>query len=74
MELGANDGVDKSNTCHLDLYRNWHGVLVEPAPDKFLQCLSVRGHNNAVFCNACVSFEYADRFVEIEYSNLMSFA
>lgn len=74
VELGANDGVDKSNTCHLDLYRNWHGVLVEPAPDKFLQCLSVRGHNNAVFCNACVSFEYADRFVEIEYSNLMSFA
>ncbi len=27
---------------------------------------------NQIFCNACVSFDYKDRFVEIAFSNLMS--
>lgn len=72
VELGANDGVTQSNSLYFELKRRWRGVLVEPSPHKFLACAEVRGRRNAVFCNACVGFDYRERFVEIEYANLMS--
>jgi hypothetical protein len=37
-----------------------------------LKCLANRSKKNQIFCNACVSFEFKDRFVEIAFSNLMS--
>ncbi|MDP5216315.1 FkbM family methyltransferase [Ruegeria sp. 2205SS24-7] len=72
VELGANDGINQSNTYRLERTRGWRGVLVEPAPHNYLKCLALRGENNSVFCGACVDFEYSDRFVEMVYSNLMS--
>jgi FkbM family methyltransferase len=72
VELGANDGISQSNTYHLERHKNWRGVLVEPVPHNYLKCLANRSHRNRVFCNACVSFDYAHRFVEIAYSDLMS--
>jgi FkbM family methyltransferase len=74
VELGANDGVEQSNTLYFERKRGWRGVLVEPIPHQYLACKRNRGVRNTVFCNACVSFEYADKFVEIAYSNLMSSA
>ncbi len=74
VELGANDGITQSNTYHLEQHRGWKGVLIEPAPHNFLKCQARRGGNNAVFCNACVGFDFPDKFVEIYYSNLMSVA
>jgi FkbM family methyltransferase len=72
VELGANDGIDQSNSRHFEKFRNWKGVLVEPTPHNFLSCLKHRLPETLIFCNACVSFEYSDKFVEIIYSNLMS--
>jgi hypothetical protein len=72
VELGANDGVSQSNTLYFERYRNWHGVLVEPVPHNYLHCKVRRSKATQVFCNACVSFNYRDRFVPIVYSNLMS--
>lgn len=72
VELGANDGETQSNSYYFELKRGWKGVLVEPSPHKFLACVKLRGKNNAVFCNACVGFEYPDKFVEIKYADLMS--
>lgn len=72
VELGANDGISVSNTYYFELKRGWRGVLVEPSPSNFLKCLSLRGVNNSVHCNACVSFGYKERFVEMEYANLMT--
>lgn len=72
VELGANDGVSQSNTLYLERHKHWKGVLVEPTPHNYLLCLSNRSHANHIFCNACTSFEYKDRFVEIAFSNLMS--
>ncbi|MCL6281970.1 FkbM family methyltransferase [Ruegeria sp. 2012CJ41-6] len=72
VELGANDGINQSNTYRLERSRGWRGVLVEPAPHNYLKCLALRGENNSVFCGACVDFDYSDRFVEMVYSNLMS--
>jgi FkbM family methyltransferase len=72
VELGANDGLDQSNTLYFERHKNWRGVLVEPTPHNYLKCLANRSNENHIFCNACVSFEYTDYFVEIAFSNLMS--
>jgi FkbM family methyltransferase len=72
VELGANNGIDQSNTYHFERFRNWKGVLVEPTPHNFLLCKKYRSAETRAFCNACVSFDYPEKFVEIAYSNLMS--
>jgi len=72
VELGANDGISQSNTLYFERYKGWTGVLVEPTPHNYLKCLANRSSSNHIFCNACVSFDYSDRFVEIMFANLMS--
>ena len=72
VELGANDGVTQSNSLYFELKRNWRGVLIEPSPYNFHKCVLNRGLNNLVFCNACVGFEYKDKYVDMIYANLMS--
>lgn len=72
VEIGANDGISQSNTCYFERHRNWKGLLVEPVPHNYLSCKKHRSSANRVFCHACVSFDYCDKFVEIIYSNLMS--
>ena len=72
VELGANDGISQSNTLYFERYKHWKGVLVEPTPHNYLRCLSNRSKDNYIACNACVSFDYKHRFVEILFSNLMT--
>ena len=72
VELGANNGVYQSNTLYFEKFRGWNGVLIEPTYHNFVQCKLNRSPKTRVFCNACVSFDYKDKFVEIIYSNLMS--
>ena len=72
VELGANDGLFQSNSWYYETYRNWRGVLIEPAPNLFLECRKNRSERTHVTCAACVSFDYADEFVKIVYSNAMS--
>lgn len=72
VELGANDGFSQSNSYYFELKRGWQGVLIEPSPHNFLACYELRGKRSKVHCNACVGYDYTDRFVEIDYANLMS--
>ena len=72
VELGANDGVNQSNTLYFENNRHWKGVLIEPILHNFLACKLNRSKETKIFCNACVSFDYEEKFVEILYSNLMS--
>jgi FkbM family methyltransferase len=72
VELGANDGLNQSNTFYFEKFRKWQGILIEPSSHNFLKLLANRSNRNKMYCNACVSFEYKDRFVEIIYANLMS--
>lgn len=75
VELGAVDGIGLSNTLYYELNRNWGGILVEPVPHNFVKCLANRSNvRNKIFCNACVSFEYKDKFVEMVYAHYMSTA
>ena len=72
VELGANDGLTQSNTFYFETHRNWRGVLIEPVLHNYFNCIANRASRTKVFCNACVSFDYQDTFVELLYSNLMS--
>lgn len=72
VELGANDGLTQSNSFYFERYRNWTGLLVEPAPHNFLKCMENRSPTNRIVCAACVSFDYPGEFVRMTYSNLMS--
>jgi len=74
VEIGANDGVNQSNTLHFEKALGWKGVLIEPIPHRFLECKKNRSKENTFFCNACVSDDYKNEFVKIIYSNLMSVA
>lgn len=74
VELGAADGIGFSNTLYFEVRKGWRGILVEPSPNNFLQCLANRSSRNHFFCNACTSFTYPDKFVEMVYAHYMSAA
>ena len=73
IELGANDGITQSNTIFLEK-RGWKGILIEPSLNKFLECKTNRSNANYFFCNAVISFDYQDKYVDMQYSNLMTIA
>ena len=73
FEAGANDGLYFSNTAYLEFYCGWTGLLVEAVPHKFVECVRNRPHSIVSHC-ALVPPEYADAYVELHYSNVMSFA
>jgi FkbM family methyltransferase len=76
VELGANDGLRHSNTYKLQRNFGWTGLLIEPSPRRFVECVANRAFGNRpeVRCAACVPFDFKDRFVEIEDADLMSVA
>ena len=57
IELGGLDGVFQSNTKWLQDEFEWAGILIEPSPNKFNECVKNRP-NNSFFNCACVSFDY----------------
>lgn len=71
VELGAFDGVSQSNTAWLEGNRGWRGILIEPIPESYVQCIRNRPLATVVNC-ACVSDQYGDPTVEMVYSGLMS--
>lgn len=57
LDIGAWNAIDKSNTRAL-YERGWTGVLVEPSPGPFRNCLAVYPPGNGVSCiNAAVVIE-----------------
>ncbi len=74
VELGANDGITQSNTKHLELYKGWTGVLIEPSPRNFVKLKKSRSKRSYLFNCACVGFDFPKPTIELMYSNLMSIA
>lgn len=58
IELGALDGVFQSNTKWLEDEYGWSGILIEPSPNKYKECIKNRA-NTLNFNCACVSFDYS---------------
>lgn len=62
IELGANDGLDQSNTAFLEFNRNWTGILIEPSPSAYVKCKTNRP-NSIVLNYACVSDDYLESYI-----------
>lgn len=73
VELGANDGVTQSNSLFFERERNWRGVLIEPAMNKYLECVKNRDPDNHFVCAACVPFDFTEECVWLEYYDLMTY-
>ncbi len=76
VELGANDGVRQSNTYILQYTYKWTGILIEPNPKHYYNCIRNRSFRNRphVVAAACVPFGYNEKFVEMADADLMSVA
>ncbi len=74
VELGANDGITQSNTKHLEVFKGWQGVLIEPSPKQFNKLVKYRSRKSFFFNCACVGFEFKKSNIQLMYSNLMSVA
>ena len=72
VELGANDGVNQSNTLFFERVRMWKGVLIEPYQPNYKDLIRNRSSNNYFKNAACVGPTYMKPTVELAYSNLMT--
>jgi FkbM family methyltransferase len=74
IEVGANDGIDQSNTLYFEKNHNFNGILIEPIPNKFRELVTNRSKKNHFFNCACVDFKYTKPTIQLVYSNLMTSA
>lgn len=68
LEIGANDGYIQSNTYHLETWRGWRGILIEPVPRLFDFCQRIRPRAQC-FNVACVA-DPATTEVELDDTDL----
>lgn len=71
VDIGANEGVQISNTLFLEKERGWTGICIEPLPVEFKKLTENR---NSINLNICVSdFEGETDFTYVEgYANMLS--
>lgn len=68
IEAGANNGVDQSNTIRLEHSLGWKGLLVEPNPHKFKECVTNRP--NSICENyALVSINYSSDSIQGDFAH-----
>jgi FkbM family methyltransferase len=68
IEAGANNGLDQSNTTFLEQAFGWTGLLIEPNPHKFRECVANRP--NCICENfALVSDSYNAKTIEGDFNH-----
>jgi FkbM family methyltransferase len=72
VEIGANDGIEQSNSKYFEVFKGWSGVLIEPSPENFKALQRNRSKRNFFANCACVPFSYEKPFIELMYSDLMT--
>ena len=72
LEAGAHDGFFESNTYYLEKFKGWDGVLIEPVPELYRECVRQRPKAKVFNC-ALVSSDYSDLELEMVSADTMSF-
>ena len=72
IEAGAHDGFFESNTYYLEKFKGWDGVLIEPVPELYRECIRQRPKAKVFNC-ALVSSNYDDSKLEMVSADTMSF-
>jgi len=73
IEIGANDGIEQSNTLFLEKKYNWNGMLIEPS-EKFEKLIKNRKNKNFFYNEACCSFSNRNKKIKFLNLNLMTIA
>lgn len=71
VEVGANDGIDQSNTLYFEKYKAWKGLLIEAIPVLAEKCRKNRPRCIVENC-ALVAAAEPGATIEMRYCNLMS--
>jgi FkbM family methyltransferase len=71
FEAGANNGIWQSNSLYFEESRGWRGILVEPIPHRFFECV-VNRPKAFVEWGALVPAGWNKADVELTYCNLMT--
>lgn len=71
IEVGANDGINQSNTYYLEVCKGWNGLLIEPVERLYRDCCWNRP-KSTVINRALVSSQFEETHVTVHDSNLMS--
>lgn len=69
IEVGGADGFTQSNTWHLEKFKGWKGILVEPNTDAYYVCKEAR-KNSKVFNYALVSSDFKDQSIKMIHRNV----
>ena len=71
IEAGACNGIWQSNTLYLETELNWHGLLIEPNPTAYEDCIGNRNNGRNIFYNcALVSSDYNKDYAEGYFNEL----
>lgn len=71
IECGANDGYFQDPTYYLEKFKNWRGILVEPLPKVFKNCLKNRKRSK-VYNYALVSPDFSKKIITLCDCNAMT--
>lgn len=71
FEAGANNGIWQSNSLYFEESRGWRGILVEPIPHRFLECVMNRP-KAIVEWGALVPTGWNKTYVDLTYCNLFT--
>jgi FkbM family methyltransferase len=71
LEAGAHDGFTESNTYYLERFKGWSGVLVEPIPQLYRECVGERPRSQVFNC-ALVATERLGEEVVMLYGGTQS--
>lgn len=71
IEVGGADGYTQSNTWHLERFKGWKGILVEPNLDAYYACKEIR-KNSLVYNCALVSKDFEDDHINMVHRNVYS--
>lgn len=72
IEMGANDGVNQSNTYFYEKELNWFGVLIEPSKQYKTLVKTRSNKENFLLNEACCSFKNEGTDLDFYYSDLMT--
>lgn len=71
VEAGANDGFEQSNTYHLERFRGWSGLLVEPTPHLHREACLERPDSRVVWAALCAPEQHGGE-ITLRYGGLMT--
>ncbi|MBC6478362.1 MAG: FkbM family methyltransferase [Hormoscilla sp. GM7CHS1pb] len=71
IEAGAYDGFNHSNTYYLERLKGWRGILIEPIPELYRECVRERPHSICLNY-ALVSDDYLEATIEMNFMDAMT--